>query len=111
VQYLPLLVENVGITNISTQLLRNAIYALTGLIFASPGARLHDIFGRREILMASTLGIAVTFSIVAGTAAGYERDPSNNAMSSASIAFIYIFGCVFAFAFTSHATYLSRRGV
>lgn len=99
--YLPLLVENVGITNTNTQLLLNAIYALTGWIFASSGARFHDVFGRRKMLMSSTLGMALCLAIVAGTAAGYVHDPSNKAMSSASISFIYIFGCVFAFAFTS----------
>jgi len=52
------------------------------------------------MLMGSTLGMAICLAIVAGTAAGYTHDPSNKAMSSASIAFIYIFGCVFAFAFT-----------
>jgi len=49
----------------------------------------------------STFGMAVCLAIVAGTAAGYVHDPSNKAMAIASIAFIYIFGCVFAFAFTS----------
>jgi hypothetical protein len=53
------------------------------------------------MLMGSTLGMAICLSIVAGTAAGYVHNPDNKAMSSASIAFIYIFGCVFAFAFTS----------
>jgi hypothetical protein len=36
-----------------------------------------------------------------GTAAGYVHNPDNKMCSSASIAFIYIFGCVFAIAFTS----------
>lgn len=100
-QYLPLLVKNVGITNTNTVLLLNAIYALTGWIAAGSGARFHDIFGRRKMLMGTTLGMAISLAVVAGTAAGYTHDPSNKAMSSASIAFIYIFGCVFAFAFTS----------
>jgi len=99
--YLPLLVTNVGITNTNTKLLLNAIYALTGWIAAASGARFHDVAGRRKMLMGSTLGMALSLAIVAGTAAGYTHDPSNKAMSSASIAFIYIFGCVFAFAFTS----------
>jgi uncharacterized membrane protein YadS len=51
--------------------------------------------------MGSTLGMAICLAVVAGTAAGYVHNPANKAMSSASIAFIYIFGCVFAFAFTS----------
>ena len=93
--------ENVGITDTNTQLLLNGIYALTGWIFAASGARFHDIVGRRKMLLGTTAGMAVSLAVVAGTAAGYVHEPNNKAMSSASIAFIYIFGCVFAFAFTS----------
>lgn len=99
--YLPLLVENVGVTDTNTQLLLNAIYAVAGWIFAGSGARFHDTFGRRKMLMGSAFGMSICLAIVAGTAAGYVHDPSNKAMSIASITFIYIFGCVFAFAFTS----------
>ena len=48
----------------------------------------------------TTLGMAVSLAIAAGTAAGYQHTGSKTC-SSASIAFIYIFGSVFAFAFTS----------
>ncbi|OBT83709.1 hypothetical protein VE02_08277 [Pseudogymnoascus sp. 03VT05] len=99
--YLPLLVANVGITNQSTVLLLNGIYALTGWIAAGVGARLHDIVGRRKMLLGSALGMAVCLAVVAGTAAGYVHNPESKGCSSASIAFIYIFGCVFAIAFTS----------
>ena len=89
-----MLVEAVGIHDTDTKLLLNAIYSVTGWIFAVCGARFHDIIGRRKMLMGATLSIA------AGTAASFEQDPTNKRMSSASIAFIYIFGSVFAFAFT-----------
>lgn len=49
--------------------------------------------------MASCLGMSVCLAIVAGTAAQFEKDASKGA-SSASIAFIFIFGVVFAFSFT-----------
>ncbi|KAF2757649.1 general substrate transporter [Pseudovirgaria hyperparasitica] len=99
--YLPTLVRSVGITNTNTQLLLNIIYAITGWIPAMIGARLHDVVGRRKMLLGVTMGMAVALAIAAGTAAGYEKDPTNKAASSASIAFIYIFGAVFALAFTS----------
>ncbi|PMD45549.1 general substrate transporter [Hyaloscypha variabilis F] len=99
--YLPLLVANVGITDQATVLLLNGIYALTGWIAAGFGARLHDIVGRRKMLFGSALGMAFCLAIVAGTAAGFVQNPDNKACSSASIAFIYIFGCVFAISFTS----------
>lgn len=64
--YLPLLIRNVGVTNESTVLLLNAIYALTGWIAAASGARFHDVVGRRKMLLGSTLGMAFCLSIVAG---------------------------------------------
>ncbi|KAF4463938.1 Lactose permease [Fusarium albosuccineum] len=101
--YLPKMVENVGITSTNMVLLLNAIYAVTGWIAATFGAiktaRLHDIIGRRKMLMGSCLGMSVALAIVAATAAEYERSGSVPS-SSASIAFIFIFGVVFAVAFT-----------
>ena len=99
--YLPIMIANVGISDTSTKLLLNAIYALTGWIFATGGARFHDIFGRRKMLMSACAGMAVCLAIVAGTAATYEHDHENHAASRASIAFIFVFGVVFAFSFTS----------
>ena len=49
--------------------------------------------------MTSCAGMAVCLAIVAGTASEYERSGSVPA-SSASIAFIFILGVVFAIAFT-----------
>ena len=61
---------------------------------------MHPVFGRRKMLISATLGMVVCLAITAGTAAGYENTGSQSS-SSASIAFIYIFGVVFAFAYTS----------
>ena len=98
--YLPSLVARVGITNVSTQLLMNIIYAIGGWIPAMIGARLHDVVGRRKMLLGVTLGMAVSLAITAGTAAGYVQTGSK-VVSAASISFIYVFGSVFALAFTS----------
>ncbi|KAF2260656.1 sugar transporter [Lojkania enalia] len=98
--YLPYLLANVGITSDDTKLLLNIIYALVGYIFSSAGARLHDVVGRRKMLLGATAGLIICLSITAGTAAGYVNT-GNHASSSASIAFIFIFGAVFAFAYTS----------
>lgn len=97
---LPRLVAFVGVTDPNTQLLLNIIYAIGGWIPAIIGARLHDIVGRRKMLMGATLGMAVCLAIAAGTAAGFVQTGSQQA-SVASITFIYIFGSVFALAFTS----------
>ncbi|CAM1502504.1 Fc.00g044880.m01.CDS01 [Cosmosporella sp. VM-42] len=97
--YLPFMVQNVGITSLNMILLLNAIYAVTGWVAATIGARFHDIFGRRKMLMTSCAGLSICLAIVAATASEYERSGSVPA-SSASIAFIFIFGVVFAIAFT-----------
>ncbi|KAG5293797.1 lactose permease [Histoplasma capsulatum G186AR] len=98
--YLPYLLENVGVADTNTKLLLNIVYAITGWIPAMVGARCHDIIGRRKMLLGCTAGMAVCLAIAAGTAAGYINTGSRSS-SSASIAFIYLFGSVFAFAFTS----------
>ncbi len=98
--YLPLLLTNVGIEDTNTVLLLNAIYALTGWIAAAAGARFHDIIGRRKMMLGSTFGMVICLAITAGTAAGYVNSGSKTS-SRASIAFIYVFGVVFAFAYTS----------
>lgn len=101
--YLPMLLENVGITSTDKQLLLNAIYALSGWLFAMSGAYLHDLFGRRKMLLFSTTSMAICMAITGGTAAGYVQTGSKIS-SAASIAFIYIFGVCFAIAMTSMQT-------
>ncbi|OGM43430.1 sugar transporter [Aspergillus bombycis] len=98
--YLPTLLKNVGVTNTDTQLLLNIIYALTGWVAATIGTRFHDIVGRRKMFLGSTAGMVICLAVTAETAAVFVHSGSTTA-SSASIAFIYIFGVVFAFAFTS----------
>lgn len=97
---MPTLVAYVGVKDPSTQLLLNIIYAIGGWIPAIIGARLHDVVGRRKMLMGVTIGMAVCLAIAAGTAADFVHTGSK-ASSVASISFIYIFGSVFALAFTS----------
>lgn len=89
-----------GVTNPNTQLLLNIIYAIGGWIPAIIGARLHDVVGRRKMLMGATAGMAVCLAIAAGTAANFVQSGSQQS-SVASITFIYIFGSVFALGFTS----------
>jgi MFS family permease len=98
--YLPYLLANVGITSTDTKLVLNIVYALVGYIFATAGARMHDVIGRRKMLLGATAGLIIALSITAGTAAGYVNTGSKTS-SSASIGFIFVFGAVFAFAYTS----------
>jgi hypothetical protein len=52
------------------------------------------------MLLGATAGLIVALSITAGTAAGYVNTGSKTS-SSASIGFIFVFGAIFAFAYTS----------
>ncbi|KAK8040263.1 general substrate transporter [Apiospora marii] len=98
--YMPYLLDNVGIKDADTKLLLNIMYALEGYIFATAGARMLDIIGRRKMLLGATAGLILSLAVAAGTAASYEQTGSR-ASSSASIAAIFAFGAVFAAAFTS----------
>ncbi|KFZ11429.1 hypothetical protein V502_07549 [Pseudogymnoascus sp. VKM F-4520 (FW-2644)] len=98
--YLPTLLKNVGITDVDTQLLLNIVYALTGWVAPTAGSRFHDIVGRRKMFMGSTIGMIVSLAMTAATAAVFVHSGSKTA-STASIFFIYLFGVIFAFAYTS----------
>ena len=97
--YLPQLLSNVGITSVDTKLIFNIMYALEGYIFSSAGARMHDVLGRRKMLLGATAGLIIALSIAAGTAADYVKTKSETS-SSTSIGFIFVFGAIFAFAYT-----------
>jgi MFS family permease len=98
--YLPSLLKNVGITSTNLKLLLNIIYAIVGWIFSTAGANCHDRIGRRKMFLISTMGMVICLAITAGTAADFDNT-GNKSSSSASIAFIYVFGAVFSFAYTS----------
>jgi MFS family permease len=94
------MLANVGIIDTNMKLLLNIIYALDGWIFSTAGTRFHDILGRRKMFLMSTAGMIICLSIIAGTAAEFVHTESK-ASSSASIAFIYVFGATFSWAYTS----------
>ena len=68
--YLPYLAANVGIKSADTKLLLNIMYAVEGYIFSAAGARMHDVIGRRKMLLGTTAGMIIALSIAAGTASG-----------------------------------------
>ncbi|GJC78937.1 lactose permease [Colletotrichum liriopes] len=97
--YLPIMLSGVGINNTNTQLTLNIIYSVVGWVFSTAGSRLHDVIGRRKMLIATTSGMTICLAIVAGCAAGYT-DYGNTTASTVSIVFIFVFGAVFATGFT-----------
>ncbi|KAJ0302556.1 hypothetical protein COL516b_007094 [Colletotrichum fioriniae] len=93
------MLSGVGITDTNTKLILNIIYSVIGWVFSTAGSRLHDVVGRRRMLISTTAGMTVCLAIVAGCSAGYT-DYGNKTASTASIIFIFVFGAIFATGFT-----------
>ncbi|KAI1340060.1 general substrate transporter [Xylariaceae sp. FL0016] len=97
--YLPLMLNGVGITDTNTKLVLNIVYAVIGWVFSAGGARLHDVVGRRKMLMGSTLGMTVSLAIVAACSAG-KVEYGNTTAATVSIVFIFVFGAIFSVGYT-----------
>lgn len=97
--YLPLMLDGIGITDTNTKLILNIVYSVIGWVFSIAGARLHDIVGRRKMLLCSTLGMIICLSLVAAGAAG-KVEYGNSAAATMSIVFIFVFGAIFATGYT-----------
>lgn len=55
---------------------------------------------RRPLLLGSLIGCIICFTIITPLSKVAEEDPSNSSAANASIAFIYLFGVTFSFAWT-----------
>ncbi|KAH8697871.1 lactose permease [Talaromyces proteolyticus] len=98
--YLPVMLENAGITSESRKLLLNGIYSPLSFLGAILGARMTDTIGRRPLLIYSLLFCSVSFAIITGTSKIATEDPSNTSAANTTIAFIYLFGIIFSFGWT-----------
>ncbi|OQE16600.1 hypothetical protein PENFLA_c027G10934 [Penicillium flavigenum] len=97
--YLPIMLSGIGITDTNMKLILNIVYAVVGWVASIFGSRLHDVVGRRKMLITSTAGMALCLSVVAGCAAGYT-EYGNTTASTVSIVFIFLFGSIFACGYT-----------
>ncbi|KAJ1337303.1 Lactose permease [Microdochium nivale] len=97
--YLPIMLAGVGITDTNTKLILNIAYSIVGWVFSTAGSRFHDVFGRRKMLIGSTMGMTICLALVAACSAGWTNY-QNKGASTASIVFIFLFGAVFSFGFT-----------
>ncbi|KAI8945231.1 lactose permease [Xylaria longipes] len=97
--YLPVMLDAIGVKDTDTKLILNIIYSAIGWVFSTCGARLHDIVGRRKMLMGSTFGMAICLAFVAAGSAG-KIEYNNNAAATLSIVFIFAFGATYSGAFT-----------
>lgn len=98
--YLPVMLENAGITSQGTKLMLNGIYPVICFFAAILGARMTDVVGRRPLLLYSILFCSGCFAIICGTSKLAQHDIDNKSAANTTIAFIYLFGIVFSFGWT-----------
>ncbi|KAG4424079.1 hypothetical protein IFR04_002775 [Cadophora malorum] len=96
--YLPVMVEQAGITSESTQLLINSLSPMACFIAALAGARMTDKIGRRPLLLCSIVFCSICFAIITGTSKLGES--GNTGAAYTTIVFIFVFGVVFSFGWT-----------
>ncbi|KAI1825747.1 general substrate transporter [Xylaria intraflava] len=97
--YLPSMLQAVGVTDTNTKLVLNIIYSIIGWIFSTAGARLHDVIGRRKMLIGSTFGMSICLAFVAAGSAG-KIEFNNDGAATLAVVFIFVFGAVFSGAIT-----------
>ncbi|KAF3082950.1 hypothetical protein TWF569_001675 [Orbilia oligospora] len=98
--YLPTMLHDVGIKEMSTKLYLNGLYAIIGWTAAAVGARLHDYYGRRKMLYNCTSGLATCMGLLALSMGMYYRT-GEFLYSTFSLLTIYTFGVIFATGYTS----------
>ncbi|KAI4766795.1 general substrate transporter [Aureobasidium sp. EXF-3400] len=98
--YLPVMLENAGITAQSTKLMLNGIYPVICFFAAILGARMTDVVGRRPLLLYSIVFCSACFAIICGTSKLAQENVGNKSAANTTIAFIYLFGIVFSFGWT-----------
>lgn len=98
--YLPVMLENAGITSQSRKLLLNAINAPLCFVASVSGSMLLDKAGRRPLLLCSLVCCIVCLGVITPLSKLADHDPSASTAANASITFIYLFGITFSFAWT-----------
>ncbi|PUU82756.1 general substrate transporter [Tuber borchii] len=104
--YMPTMFQQTGIESSDTRLVLNGIYPVFCMFAAIWGATLLDKLGRRPMLIGATAFTVVCFSIIT---AGTAVSSTSKGASYAVIAFIYIFGMAFSWAYTPLQTLYSSE--
>jgi MFS family permease len=98
---MPVLLDTIGVKEQSTQLLYNAILNVISFIMATIGAHFVDRLGRRPVLLIGTSLFVVWWTLITVLTAIYAKEDNENLSGSrATIAFIYVFGITYSFAYT-----------
>lgn len=88
--YLPVMLENAGITSQQRKLLLNGINAPLCFVAAITGAMLLDKAGRRPLLIYSLMVCIAWFTILTPVSKTAKESPDNTAAANGSIALIYL---------------------
>ncbi|KAI0061709.1 general substrate transporter [Artomyces pyxidatus] len=94
--FLPVLLNNAGITSQNRKLTLNFVNSVTSFIGALAGSASVDHIGRRKLLLISTGSLVCCLAIVTGLLSS----TGTSARSSAGISFIYLFMVIFSFGWT-----------
>ncbi|KAF8955286.1 general substrate transporter [Flammula alnicola] len=94
--FLPILLKNAGITSQNRQLTLNFVNSVTSYMGALCGSATVDRFGRRKVLLYSTIVMSVILAIVTGLL----RSFGSAVRANAGITFIYLFMVVFSYGWT-----------
>jgi len=99
--FLPVVFENAGVTSTHTQLVYNFANSILSAFGAFSGAALTDKIGRRRRLFIGSFVLACLLAMVAALSSKYGKTGNTNVQgANASIAFIFVFGIIYAFTYT-----------
>ncbi|KAF9264331.1 general substrate transporter [Marasmius fiardii PR-910] len=99
--FLPVMMQNAGVTSEHTQLLYNFANSILSAFGAFLGASVTDKIGRRKRLYIGALVLAALLAIVAALSANYGKSGNTNKNgANASITFIFLFGIAYSFTYT-----------
>ena len=100
--FLPDMYTRLGIKSTDRRLLLTMANNIVGATGAVLGSATNDMYGRRTKLWIGSLALALLLSAVTGFSSMFE-DKSRviaSSYSNAGVAFIFLFGCVYAFVYT-----------
>ncbi|KAF9450633.1 hypothetical protein P691DRAFT_700780 [Macrolepiota fuliginosa MF-IS2] len=98
--FLTILFKNAGAKTQNQLLTLNFVNTIVSAVGALLGTSLTDKVGRRVIWFWGTFACAGTLAIITGLTAKWGSDGANPAGANSAIAFIFLFGFVFSFAYT-----------
>lgn len=110
--YLPVMVQEIGITDTRRQLLINGINSIVSFIAGLCGSAFVDRFGRRPLFLWGTFLTGLVYipiNVLAARAEGYEDGAIPNSQAYAFIAMVFSYGIFWGFCWTPLQALVSHR--